>query len=87
MTKVLKRLIHRFLGYKVLIYSTARANRNIVYARCWLGSDGIVRAWWRNRIQVALLSDGTVAGLPTDWKAVWEPVESKKRTDNFMISS
>lgn len=84
---MIKRTLHRILGYKINIFYTMQNNifytvpnmpiekvRKSKCVRCWLGADCVLRAWWGTKQQVALMSDGSVVGLPAGWNATWEPV-------------
>lgn len=80
---MIKRTLHRILGYKINILYTlpVEKERKSKCVRCWLGADCVLRAWWGTRQQLALMSDGTVIGLPVGWNATWEPVKAV-RSDN-----
>ena len=72
-----KRVIHRLLGYKVRVYwqSSFEMPGGYKIVRCWLRPDGQVSAWWvPGEIAIWLQSDGTVRGVPQDWKPRWEPL-------------
>lgn len=81
---MLRRLLHRLLGYKVEITTHCHPQigpRETIVRRCWLSSDCTVRAWWFVPRQLVLNSDGTVTGLPEDWKTTWRPLSAGDKTE------
>lgn len=72
MLKEIKNALHRLLGYNVRIVASGHPT---IISRCWLSSDGTVRALWYNDFQIYLVHDGSVIGLPEPYRARWSPCQ------------
>lgn len=79
---MLRTLLHRLIGYRVVISCKKGLAKNDepFESRCWLARDCTLRARWHGK-QVILNSDNTVTGMPKDWLATWDKVNKESADD------